>query len=55
MNEMGRAPPGMVLNPRALENDQAAKVLIPMGYGSLFKILFDPNTDNVWHAKTDGL
>jgi acetyl-CoA acyltransferase 1 len=34
LNEMGRLPPGMALNPRAMENAKAATVLIPMGITS---------------------
>jgi acetyl-CoA acyltransferase 1 len=34
INEMGRMPPGMVLNPKVLENEKAAATLIPMGITS---------------------
>lgn len=34
LNELGRLQPGFVLNPRALANELAAKVLIPMGITS---------------------
>lgn len=34
LNELGRLPPGMALNPRVLEHEKAVKILIPMGITS---------------------